>query len=136
MTSIVGELKPQEPCGAHFINYETGVKPTISSDVGINGVIDCIHKVTIEKNVITGHDIMLITGSHDPTVFGEERRASNGGGPITIHEGAWICSRAIIIGPCDIGEHAVVGAGAVVIDDVPPYTLVAGNPAVIKKYYR
>ena len=30
-----------------------------------------------------------------------------------------------------IGEGAIVGAGAVVIDDVPPYTMVVGNPAKI-----
>ncbi|MEY2443252.1 MAG: hypothetical protein QOJ46_2678, partial [bacterium] len=44
-------------------------------------------------------------------------------------EGAWIGSGAIVLGPCRIGAHAVVAAGAVVTEDVAPETLVAGVPA-------
>ncbi len=134
MTSIVGELK-DHPCGAHFINYESGFLPKIAKGVGFNGVIDCGKQVIIEKDAFGAHDCMIVTNSHDPTKFGEERKSSDMGGPVTIHEGAWIGSRAIIIGPCTIGKHAVIAAGAVVIRDVPDYALVAGNPAVVKKVY-
>ena len=46
-----------------------------------------------------------------------------------IKEGVWIASNATIIGPYIIGENAVIGAGSVVVDNVDPYTIVAGNPA-------
>jgi acetyltransferase-like isoleucine patch superfamily enzyme len=118
-----------------FINREGGIDPEIAEGVTINGLIDCIHQVVIEKDVFSGHDIMILTGGHDPRKFGNERKMSYGGGPVTIHEGVWLGTRCIIVGPCDIGEHSVVGAGAVVVNDVPPYTLVAGNPAQIIKYY-
>jgi len=36
--------------------------------------------------------------------------------------------------PVEIGEHAVIGAGAVVTNDIPPYAVVAGNPAKIIRY--
>lgn len=121
--------------GIDYINYDTGIKPEIAEDVVINGLVDCIHKVTIEKSVFSGHDIMLITGGHDPNKFGQERKGSNGGGPITIHEGVWIGTRAIIVGAVTIGKHAVIGAGAVVVKDVPEYSLVVGNPAKVVKYY-
>jgi len=49
--------------------------------------------------------------------------------PIQIHDKAWIGARAIITKGVTIGEGAVVATGAVVTKDVPPYTIVAGNPA-------
>lgn len=51
--------------------------------------------------------------------------------PITIHNKSWIGFNAIILKGVTIGEGAIVGAGSVVTKDVPPYTIVAGNPARI-----
>lgn len=121
--------------GTEFINRETGVEPFIAPGVTINGLVDCIHKVTVERDVFTGHDVMILTGSHDPRVFGPERRTVGGGGPVTIREGAWIATRAILVGPVTVGRHAVVGAGAVVVDDVPDYALAVGVPARVVKFY-
>ena len=54
--------------------------------------------------------------------------------PITIGNDAWIGMRAIILAGVTIGRGAVVGAGAVVCDDVPPRVIVSGNPArVVRK---
>ncbi len=49
-----------------------------------------------------------------------------------IHEGATIGAGAMIIAGAVIGEFSVVSAGAVVVSNVPPYALVAGNPAHIQ----
>jgi galactoside O-acetyltransferase len=49
--------------------------------------------------------------------------------PVRIENRAWIGFNAIILKGITIGEGAIVGAGAVVTKDVPPYTVVAGNPA-------
>jgi len=55
-------------------------------------------------------------------------------GTIKIEKDAWIGTGSVILPDVTIGEGAVVGAGAVVTKDVPPYTVVAGVPAkVIKK---
>jgi maltose O-acetyltransferase len=51
--------------------------------------------------------------------------------PITIANDVWIGMRAIVLAGVTIGPGAVVGAGAVVADDVPPMTIVSGNPASI-----
>ena len=51
--------------------------------------------------------------------------------PIVINSQAWIAARAIVLPGVTIGEGAVVGAGAVVAKDVPPWVIVAGNPARI-----
>ena len=52
---------------------------------------------------------------------------------IKIEKNAWIGMRSIILKGVTIGEGAIVAAGSVVTKDVPSYTLVAGNPAIIKK---
>ena len=49
--------------------------------------------------------------------------------PITIGEQAWVAARAFIAPGVTIGEGAVVGATASVFKDVPPWTIVGGNPA-------
>lgn len=112
-----------------FINRETGVEPDIAPDVSFSGVIDCIDKVTIERDAFTGHNVALLTGGHDYTKFGQERKGSTVKGPIHIKEGAWIGSFAIILGGVTIGRHSVIGAGAVVTKDVPDYEVWGGVPA-------
>jgi acetyltransferase-like isoleucine patch superfamily enzyme len=55
-------------------------------------------------------------------------------GPITIGHDVWIGFNAIILSGVEIGTGAVVGAGAIVTRDVPPYAIVAGNPAKVIRY--
>lgn len=49
--------------------------------------------------------------------------------PVRIEDDAWICFKASILKGVTVGRGAVVAAGAVVTKDVPPFALVAGNPA-------
>jgi maltose O-acetyltransferase len=52
---------------------------------------------------------------------------------VVIGDNVWIGNRAIILPGVTIGAGAVVGAGSVVTRDVPPFTVVAGNPAKVLK---
>ena len=93
--------------------------------------------VTLEDRVFIGHGVMFINDLYP--------RSTNPDGslqtaadweciPTTIEEGASIGSNATILCGVRIGRDAVVGAGAVVTKDVPPHTVVAGNPArIIRK---
>lgn len=65
--------------------------------------------------------------------FGKERKRAvpDEGCDIIIRIGAWVATNATILGPCEVGEHAVVAAGSVVTNDVPPYHIVGGNPAKV-----
>jgi acetyltransferase-like isoleucine patch superfamily enzyme len=88
-------------------------------------------RITVEENVFFGHNVTLLTGEHDYTKFDVERLRTGPmeGNDITIRRGAWVSSNATILGPCEIGEHAVVCAGSVVTRNVLPYEVVAGVPA-------
>ena len=92
--------------------------------------------VNIGEYSFISHHSMLITGSHDMKDTGLKRQ-ENGieqDRHINIGKGVWIGSGAIILGPCNIGDNSVIGAGSVVLSgDYPSDTLIAGNPAKIKK---
>jgi maltose O-acetyltransferase len=54
--------------------------------------------------------------------------------PIVIEDDVWIGARVTILGGVNIGTGAVIGAGSVVTKNVPPYAIVAGNPAKLIRY--
>lgn len=81
----------------------------------------------IGDDVMIGPNVSLITTGHplDPV----QRRAVTIGKAIVIERNVWIAAGATIIGGVTIGENSVVAAGSVVTKNVPPNTLVGGNPA-------
>jgi acetyltransferase-like isoleucine patch superfamily enzyme len=81
----------------------------------------------IADDVMIGPNVSLITASH--SLEPSQRRAVTIGKPIAIERNVWIAAGATIIGGVTIGENAVVAAASVVTKDVPPNTLVGGNPA-------
>ena len=56
------------------------------------------------------------------------------GKKVNIGGDVWIGGRMTILPGVHVGSHAIIGAGAVVTRDVPEWAIVAGNPAVVKKY--
>jgi acetyltransferase-like isoleucine patch superfamily enzyme len=88
-------------------------------------------EIFVGEHVFFGHNVCLLTGTHDI----EKRRLArmrgipDAGNDITIHDGVWVATNATILGPCTIGEDAVVAAGSVVIGNVAPRTVVAGIPS-------
>ena len=93
--------------------------------------------ITIEEGAFFGHSVSVITGTHDADAVGDKRRDwPSSGYDIVIKRGAWIASNATILGPCVIGEDAVVAACSLVRNDVPPRTIVAGVPAKIVRMIR
>jgi acetyltransferase-like isoleucine patch superfamily enzyme len=88
--------------------------------------------IIIEEGVFFGHSVSVLTGTHNAGALGPERENWRvTGGDITIRRGAWIASNATILGPCIVGEDAVVAACSLVRKDVSPRTIVAGVPAKI-----
>lgn len=89
------------------------------------------------KNMITIEDDVLLAGyvhvlSHSFVLSGYEHE---GFSPVVIKKGARIGTGTYILSGVTIGEYSVIGAGAVVANDIPPYCLAAGVPAKPIKYF-
>jgi acetyltransferase-like isoleucine patch superfamily enzyme len=88
--------------------------------------------VTIQDHVFVGHGVTFINDSYPRATTesgGLQTEADWKVEPTIVQRGASIGSGATILCNVTIGEGAIVGAGSVVTRDVPPGTIVAGNPA-------
>jgi acetyltransferase-like isoleucine patch superfamily enzyme len=113
-----------------FVEIQSGVK--VGKRVKISSHTFICEGVTIEDNVFIGHGVMFINDRYprSTTPEGELQTAQDWVvTPTTIKKGASIGSNATILCGVTVGEGAIVGAGSVVTKDVPPYMVVAGNPA-------
>jgi acetyltransferase-like isoleucine patch superfamily enzyme len=93
--------------------------------------------VTIEDNVFIGHGVMFINDSYPRATATDGTLQTEADWKVertVIKKGASIGSGATILSSITIGENAIVGAGSVVTKDVPPNSIVAGNPARVFRY--
>ncbi len=103
----------------------------------VDVIINCRSgKVTIGDDAFFGHGAMLLTGTHDMRKRNRERHAAvpQSGRDIIIGKGAWIASNVMVIGPCEIGDNAVVGSGSVVSGRIEAGAFYAGNPARLVRH--
>jgi len=87
----------------------------------------CTGGVKIGKNVNVSDGVIIITAKHDINSSKFEAMYE----PVCINDYAWLATNCIVLAGVTIGEGAVVAAGAVVTNEVPPYSVVGGNPAKV-----
>lgn len=98
--------------------------------VNINCFFDLNDTITIGDHIGVGHEVMILTTTHrmGPP---ERRNGPTYTAPVRIEDGAWIGARTTILPGVTVGRGAVVAAGAVVVRDVAPNTMVGGVPAKV-----
>lgn len=93
--------------------------------VGFGATLDGRRGVNVGNHVNLSSEVAIWSLQHDPS----DPAFAAVGGPVTIADFAWLSFRATVLPGVSIGEGAVVAAGAVVTDDVEPWTIVGGIPA-------
>ena len=123
--------------GLKVNHYSQVTKKTFLGDnVNFNGMrIFGEGVVVIGNNFHSGSDCQMITSFHnydegkkipyDDTYISKD---------INIEDNVWIGQRVIILGGVNIGEGAIIQAGSVVVNDIPPLAIAGGHPAKVFKY--
>ena len=129
LKSWIGGYKYRYYCN-FYGDYKVGRGTKIGSFCDINAKIgkNCLIQsfvfipqlTVIEDNVFIGPGTVICNDKYPP---------SNNFKGVKIRNGAKIGARAVILPGVEIGECSLIGAGAVVVDDVMPYSVVVGNPA-------
>ncbi len=93
-----------------------------------------IGKCKIEKDVLLGSGVHIMSGKNQHNFNDLTKPIKDQGGTfekVIIGSGSWLGNNSLIM--ANIGKHCIVAAGAVVINEVEDYTIVAGNPAKVIK---
>lgn len=120
--------------GAYFGDGR-GIHLGAGSGIGVN----CrLHgPVRIGSDVMMGPDVVVLAVSHgmspSSTMRVQGRLPTR---PVVIGDDVWIGTRAILLPGVCVGDHSIIGAGAVVTKNVEAWTVVAGNPARVVRRRR
>ena len=133
-TNLYGcEVGDDSKVGA-FVEIQKGAKIGCRCKVSSHTFI--CEGVTLEDEVFVGHGVTFINDRFPRATTDEgtlQTEADWSCVPTRVRQGASIGSGATILCGVEIGERAIVGAGAVVTKDVPPGAIVAGNPAKLMR---
>ena len=121
------------------VNIEKGATfgPEVSigdrSGIGIN--CEMYGPVSIGNDVMMGPEVIVYTSGHrfERTDISMMDQGFTDVKPVTIGNDVWIGRRVIIMPGVTIGDGCVIGAGAVVTKDIPPYSVAVGVPAKVIK---
>lgn len=131
---LTGELlgKPLEEHSTIVppFQIDNGRRVRIGKRVFINNGLEVMSLggVTIDEGAMLGPEVAILTVNHE---LANHRHLI--AKPVHIERDAWIGARATILPGITVGEGAVVAGCSVVTHDVPPYTVVAGNPARVMR---
>lgn len=96
-------------------------------------------RIRIGSHVMFGPQVAIIAGNHNTRVVGRFMSAVHEKRPdddidVVIEDDVWVGTRAIILRGVTIGRGSVIGAGSVVTRSIPPYAVIAGNPARLIRF--
>ncbi|MFF0379655.1 sugar O-acetyltransferase [Actinoplanes missouriensis] len=117
------EIRPPFHCDYGF---QTTVGARTFANFGL--VVLDVARVTIGDDVQIGPNVQLLTATH-PLDPGPRRDKWESAEPIVIGDNVWLGGGVIVCPGVTIGENTVVGAGSVVVKDLPPNVVAVGSPA-------
>ncbi len=126
------------PCVQYAgIKYSPKIKIGSNVWLGIRTSIACIDEVIIGNDVLFAGHVHITDHSHgyEDIKVSIKNQPLISKGKIIIEDQCWLGFSCEILSGVNIGKHSIVAARAVVTKDVPPYSIVAGNPARIIKQY-
>lgn len=105
--------------------------------IGVRNSFASIDRIEIGKNVLFAGYVHITDHSHGYEDIDKpiKRQKLITKGPVIIEDDCWLGFGCEILSGVHVGRHAIVAARAVVTHDVPPYSIVAGNPAKVIKAY-
>lgn len=117
---------------------KTNIKIKIGNnvDIGNNTFISANNNISIGNHVIMAPNVFITDHDHGFTNIKKNlhQQALTDGGYVDIKDNVFLGVKSTVLKNVTIGKHSVVGANSVVTKDVPPFCVVAGNPAkIIKK---
>lgn len=129
LTELLGGIGPDAVIRPP-LQMDYGYRTSIGARtfINVNAVILDVGEVRIGEDCQIGPNVQLLTPTH-PLDPDQRRSRWEGAEPITLEDNVWLGGGVIVLPGVTIGRDAVVGAGAVVTKDVPPRTVVVGNPA-------
>jgi acetyltransferase-like isoleucine patch superfamily enzyme len=98
--------------------------------IGQHSILRAQGGITLEDFVLIGDFVVLTTVGHP---VGERYLNNTWRAPITLRQNVWLAAGVTVLPGVTIGENSVVGAGAVVTEDIPPDSVAVGVPARVVK---
>ena len=124
-------LRCEKNCVISFLSIFSQQATELESGVYIGPGCN-IGLSSIKQNTLLGSGVHIMSGKNQHHITDLNTPIKDQGGcfeKITIGENCWIGNGALIM--ADIGEHSIIGAGSVVVDKIPAFSIAVGNPAKV-----
>ena len=104
--------------------YTPNAKLIIGRNCGFSGIsVWCFDKIIIGNNVKVGANVVIMDGD----AHQDDPRSGNNA-PVVIEDNVWIGANVMVLKGVTIGRNSLIGAGSVVVKNIPANTVAAGNP--------
>jgi acetyltransferase-like isoleucine patch superfamily enzyme len=115
-----------------YLTHVYGITAGRNFAVNVGAHLDGRGGITIGDNVLIGPYAVIVSSHHDYTQIDVPMTSKDHIlAPVIIKDDVWIGAHAVIRGGVTVGTGSIIGAGAVVVEDVKPYTIIGGVPGKV-----